>query len=529
MLHRPARFALALFAACLIVLPISACGDDEDGPATPDEPLPLPVPNLEEVEAQLKPVIDAQCEWLFACCNEDEVALELGPFVADAADCSNRILELLRTNRYPYQSRYLNAGATQLLLYLGLGFGGDRVEIDTAALDACVADIEARSCNPPLPPAGAFCVPAPPIENSKLCDARKIFIGQQALGEACTQDVQVECADGLTCIEYGEVGVCIEALGAGDSCFNDYECPNDLVCDFTSGTCATPSEFGEECTFTNPDDPRPGAEAQRCARELVCDPGTNTCATGECMVGNFCNTDSDCPQSVQCVMFRCDDLHEVGEGCYDNPDCVSGMCDFQTSTCGTPRVDGSQCSDHPQCDSGYCDFSVGPPACGASVVNGMPCLSFADAQCGAGWCDATQTPEPLCTPYAAVGQPCPQTRECDVPNDVRCIDNICAQLPLAEGATCLNETQCASKLCHQGACAEPGVDGEACAFDGSEKPCSSETYCRTDDDSAACSALLSPGSLCERDEECPGACRPYFNYYRCDDQPGAGMAYCGGS
>lgn len=503
---------------------LSACGDDEVNPPPPDTP--LPAPDLDAVEAQLRPIIDAQCEWIFGCCNANELALELGPFVENAEDCSNRIVELLRTNRYVYSSQYMNSGVTQLFLYLGLGFGAGRVEVDAAAVDACAADIEGRACNPATPDSAEYCVPTPPIDYGDACDARTILVGQQQLGEACTQDVQVECAEGLTCIEYGETGVCIEALAEGDSCFTDYQCPYDLVCDFTDGTCATPSGFGEPCTFTNPDDPRPGTEAQRCEQGLVCDPGTNTCSTDTCIVGAGCNENRDCPQGSFCVQYECGPLHEVGEGCYEHEDCASELCDFDTQTCTTTRAVGAQCSNDDVCESGYCDFSNGQ--CAASVANGSPCPSNDDSQCADGWCDLAAPTEPTCVAYAAEGQPCPLGRECDVRNDVQCVAGTCEAWPFGTGVACGWDGDCESELCHLGVCATPAAIGEACAFDGSEKPCAEDAYCDAEGVTGTCVALKAPGELCEDDVECYGGCYTYYNHYRCESTPSPGQAYCGG-
>jgi hypothetical protein len=47
--------------------------------------------NTDQVRAQLKPVLDAQCSWLFKCCSAGELAQRLGPATSDS--CSDHLFE----------------------------------------------------------------------------------------------------------------------------------------------------------------------------------------------------------------------------------------------------------------------------------------------------------------------------------------------------------------------------------------------------------------------------------------------------
>ena len=75
---------LILAAAC-------SSSDGTKGASTTPSNTPVRTANTDQVRAQLKPVLDAQCSWLFKCCSAGELAQQLGPATSD--NCSDHLFE----------------------------------------------------------------------------------------------------------------------------------------------------------------------------------------------------------------------------------------------------------------------------------------------------------------------------------------------------------------------------------------------------------------------------------------------------
>lgn len=212
-------------------------------------------------------------------------------------------------------------------------------------------------------------------------------------GEGC--DDNADCIsdacdpDTMTCTGGGDP-VCDDGMQNGDE--TDVDCGN---------SCGPTCEDGEGC-----DD---GADCV----SGICDPDSLTCIPPSCDDGvqNGDETDVDCGNSCG---GNCDD----GEGCDDNADCLSDVCDPDDLTCTPPECDdgvqngdetdldcgnscgatcddGEDCDDGADCVSGVCDptdLTCTPPTCDDDVQNG----DEEGVDCGGSCPDATCDPVTYC-------------------------------------------------------------------------------------------------------------------------------------
>ena len=131
--------------ALVLAAGLTAACEDEQAAAEEEA-----VDGLEEARKQLEPVIKASCDWVFTCCTAGEARLSLGPFVADTADCTVRVLDsLLAGNKSPAPG--LSVGPATDILYVARSLELGRVTLDEEAMAACVAYLDARECNEPPP------------------------------------------------------------------------------------------------------------------------------------------------------------------------------------------------------------------------------------------------------------------------------------------------------------------------------------------------------------------------------------------
>lgn len=479
--------------------------DDSDGPA-----------GVEAARMLLEPLVAAQCENTFSCCNGDEVAYQLGSAVVDAADCTERTLDVLEAGGNP---PYLQTGSLYLGNLLGLfayGVDASVVQVDDDAIATCVAALSAKPCAPSSA-SGESCTP-PEVSYLDECDFRKMFIGQLSEGESCTSYNGLECAPGLLCDYFGSSGgVCVQTLSQGDNCFEDYNCESELICDYASGQCTTPAEAGEACAYANPENPQFGTETTRCRAGLVCNPLTQMCGAADCNFGDYCgDDDAGCPEGMSCVANTCNLLGEAGDQCYDDDDCAQGHCNYlgDSSVCQDLIANGGGCGDHSDCDSGFCDPAQAE--CAAQTAIGSACdPGLPDNQCDEGYCDGTD-----CAAFADVGEDCTAI-PCNYFNNEQCWDGMCQPYPLPNGQTCSSPFECESQIC-EGTCQALPDTGEDCLPGG----CGPDAYC-DDFTDGVCQPRKSWGAPCAGNTECWGSCNAYFGELRCTGQA-PGEALCDG-
>ncbi len=493
-------------------------GDDADSDGADDESGDAP-PGVEAARMALEPLVAAQCQHAFDCCNGDEMAFQLGPAVTDAEVCTNTVLDVLEAGGSPPYLESSQISLNDVLPFFAYGLDADAVVVDEAAFAACAEAILAQPCAPAAGSDGRNCV-APEVVQLDSCDLEQLFVGQHTAGEECSTYRGFECAPGLACDFFDAAsGVCVETLSTGDACFADYNCYGDLLCDFATGTCVQPAGPGEACAYTDPADPQVGTETIRCAGSLVCDPLSETCGSQTCGFGSSCDQDNECPAGLSCVQYRCDLPALAGEQCYSDDDCGSGLCIYTGSAnvCQDPVGDGEACAEHRQCTSEFCDPSAGQ--CAATIAAGSACDPALPAeQCTDGFCDGVD-----CVAFGEVGDVCPDV-QCNYIDNEQCWDGTCQAFPLPDGATCSSPFDCQSGSCST-VCQPPPAIGDACSLGG----CGNDTFCElTDGADGTCQARRQRGAICNSHYECWGGCEPRFGELRCYGN-GPGTAFCDGA
>ena len=490
--------------------------------------------DYEEVLGAVRPLIQAQCDWYFSCCDAREQLYALGGAVTDAAGCVERVEELLRasTTQNPIPNAGFNVGVARFFAYLAYDLDEGRVRLDADGLAACEAELRADACNPVLQGGdGERCTPPPLPTGDSACQISNLMIGQQGEGEYCLVG-SVECAEGYFCSGVGTEGRCIPGVAEGTACFADYQCPTDLVCDWESQRCIRGAGPGEACSYRDPENPTPDTELLRCAEGLACDPVSSTCAGTECAPGASCNEDEQCPEGLFCVAGRCGPLGAVGDDCWNDEDCDESYCDWNTNTCAPAGANGSECDDHRECTSGYCayDSNAGVYACAASVAPGQECPDYNDDQCAGGWCDTSVAP-PVCVAVGGAGASCTSTNQCNTDADLVCSDGSCKKVPFANGEPCTADSQCVSDICFELSCVAGGAAGDDCDVTGTLAPCATGFFCMLEPDAemGTCKALGGAGAPCTSGLECWGNCTVRYGHQICSaggEQPGT--AYCDG-
>src|SRR5450432_1402048 len=214
------RAALGVLGLALL----SGCSSSDT--TTKEASAPTRMANPDQVRAELKPVVDAECSWLFKCCSDGELAQQLGP--ATSADCADHLFQSASVGS-PYG--LTNDDATQNLLavldFVQYGFDESSVKIDAAAVASCAAKRAADDCNPA--PAVDHCTPIAPVTDDP-CSLDKLLIGSLKAGSDCTPYGANTCAPGLICRSVAsQLGVCVTEPAVGDLCLRDDDC-GSLLC-----------------------------------------------------------------------------------------------------------------------------------------------------------------------------------------------------------------------------------------------------------------------------------------------------------
>jgi hypothetical protein len=493
----------------LALMLFSACAEEE-------------TTGIGTARSQMKPLVDAACDWMFGCCSPDELVYQVGNFTVDADDCSVRLLDAVSTGT-PLElvQGGLSTDPAEGLLILALAINEGRVDVDAGAVRECADATSDRNCNSPVITMGPVgrCTPSATEVEANPCDPNEMFRGKQTVGEEC--DGPWECKEGLRCADFGIAGVCALRAAKGQNCFSDGECNDGLICDFESGQCQPGALSGEACAYTDPLSPIPGTELVRCADGLTCDPVAFVCAGGFCSPGSPCFdvfSDSDCPESFYCVgnfvtQPSCQQPGLTGAPCSKSDDCATNYCDPFDEICGDLLATGESCFDNTECSSGFCSGGL----CQPSFAVGQPCASGFDEECQDGYCDIAMA-APVCTAYASEDGPCPTGAECDPEDDLFCVDAVCLRQPFPNGTTCFDSFQCESRACYMGECAAGAVIGAQCRTDGTAEPCIVGSFCQAPAGAidGVCAELKRPGQTCANSDQCWGECVVRFGELMCD-------------
>jgi hypothetical protein len=472
----------------------------------------------EDPEDAMRALIQAKCDWYFNCCSPGELEVLVGPFTGDAAECTDRVMDALAAGN---MEPPVAGGPSDLLLYVIFAVNNGRAELNAGAVAQCVDQLSMQECTSLPGDPSPFCTPPDAADAEDLCAPERLFIGIQTAGEDCSPTLPYECAPGLKCIPFGEVGVCAQPNLEGENCFDDDDCATDLLCDFQAGTCAVPSALGGPCSYSNPAAPLPGTEAQRCEPGLSCNPVDGVCV-GPCDTGSPCTVDGECPESHVCALGLCQMPLPTDAPCEENPDCSSNICDPVAQACSPLITLGQPCTASGQCETGWCDNVT--LVCGPQQPAGGACASGQAAQCQPGnRCTAL-----VCTAIPGIGQVCdPATNPCDT--GIVCTGGTCVEPPLLNGASCTLDTECVSGLCYFDFCSAKGLNGEVCG-DMVSKPCGDKSFCAIDAGatSGVCEMAPVPGDPCETSTECAGTCIVAWGLQMCDATPFPGSAWCDG-
>lgn len=524
---------LAAFAAALVLL---SCDEETKSKSPPNEET-YEGPGLEVVTEKLAPLAEVHCEWLFGCCNADELFAEFGPVIDSPKSCADQMLDRAARGALTNSAIPLPASSSvpNLLGHLDrLAYGLDqgRVTIDEEALSACVAWIGKRECNPGG--ARTHCEPESPLPYDEYpCEVRKIYVGGQVEGELC--DVthgDVDCAPGLRCGTVASpFGVCFKPHGEGEACLSANDCAPGLRCDSAMGACTKGLAEGEKCAFADPAHPVPGTEVTPCAYGLTCDTVTLRCTDERCAGGTTCAYDFECPEGLLCVAGRCGQPAATGEACYRHEECENQRCMWNSVTqrqaCTALATLDEACSTDGQCESGhYCHPQSA--TCQKKLAPSEPCTFYNECQFGScDWVDDHME----CVERGTDGDACTGDHECAQADGFHCAGGTtCRPYPYALGVACAQDYECASGTCREGVCAQPGQAGDPCGkLSG---PCAEGHYCELSAPDAAegtCQPHKPYGAPCSDNRECAGQCSPIHGQLRCTAPYNNRLEMCSGS
>jgi hypothetical protein len=380
--------------------------------------------------------------------------------------------------------------------------------------------------------------------------------------------LNVECKRGLSCDPIDEV--CVDNCTEHALCWNNFGCPEDMICNFTEvsglwdtwnlGLCTDPIEKGDPCSqwtsLPNFEQLSTECETERCQAisedgpECVdaltedggdCDgdievfPSSDpTCASQLCDMNEECATlcekQSDCPNDSFCDMdgaspvagmYACEPKGGTGDTCYAMTD------GDEDNSLGTDVT----------CDSGRCAAGL----CAAKAAVGDTCTHAADCTAG-NYCgyDSTDTPAPgyECRPFVATDADCSTPNSIDNANwacgaDAQCVEGLCKD-EVDEGDDCgaaapcggfPNSMTCAGLIneCWYGGDFPEGADCDTCAVpeNSDEEECLSGNAVCADGWCGPAYTCLTPieaGEDCDADDATANHCE---DGYYCKHDPDA--------
>lgn len=264
--------------------------------------------------------------------------------------------------------------------------------------------------------------------------------------------------------------------------------------DDEAGICALyPAGGSSDCTVTG------------CPIGQECVSGSCRPVQGDGSMCSICNGHQDCNGSSYCLTYP-DGGHYCGPTCNSNADCGGDTCAQTTNglrVCvrydgGTPSCAGSasgcttdsECASNEMCSAGSC---IPRPNTGNDL--GGACA--ADSECKSGLCLGG-----VCTQSCNWLEPtsCPAGFYCDADASTSCSAGYCMAGSAGSGtlgASCSNDTECASLFCDRGICTTPCQPGGvvACAEGYSCQP--GILSCR-----GSCQRRRDLGDACESNGDC---------------------------
>jgi hypothetical protein len=289
-----------------------------------------------------------------------------------------------------------------------------------------------------------------------------------------------DCAAGEQCFD----GACLAARAEGESCFltdRRFTCADGLSC-FDGACRSAPAAAGDFCEFDCGDDP-----------SLYCDFAASACAA-RVGVGGVC-AEAACGVGLACVDDVCVPPPELDQPCFfderSGSECGAGLrCEHDAGLCRPQLALGERCAfDDRDCESGSCDFETElclpavPPSEGEACLPGAPCADglVCALEAGGAVCRPRVVGRALgeaCTP----GQPriCPYGQVCGA-------GGTCEALAIVEEGTCAPFSPAFALL--QGPACAAGLTTRRCAVEPGES-------------SGLCAARGDAGAACVGDDEC---------------------------
>ncbi len=320
---------------------------------------------LNDTKETLSALSDAYCEWLYGCCEDEEVRASAAPHFSDVDDCKDTYGDMiargnagfefyLEGSAYGFGSEIANMLETASMRADALQKG--RIKVDKDNLAACVDYINAQQCGSDKAEVAPACSPGMPT----ACE--DIYIGLQMEGEACDNYYYGgECEEGLICgygAGYAE-GICIPEAEEEDRCIEDSQCyrqDQSLYCDAGSGECKERPGKGEKCEFLDSQFQSSGYNLiVPCQSGLECSPSTSTCVE-PCAEDSYCYVNgNDCDEGLKCQVTP----YDGALGSYGH--------------CGSPGEKGEERNYAAECESGsiYYDANLGENAC--TGIGGEAC------------------------------------------------------------------------------------------------------------------------------------------------------------
>ncbi|HEY2517976.1 MAG TPA: hypothetical protein VGI39_44200 [Polyangiaceae bacterium] len=400
-------------------------------------------PDVSALNNFLQQEAQATCAWEFKCCTDAEIKTEADGKYTTQQGCLD----------------YQQLGQEDSVYLARLAVSEGRLKVDGAHASACIAQMQARACNPAL----GQTVPTPPA--AALDDCALAMVGSTPVGAECVY--AQECVTGAHCVNDTQAvgrGVCVPFQKVGDICNADGDCDpsvDQIYCANQDFKCHVRGKAGDTCAYTltppstSPQLPLVLECDQSPASTLYCDPSSNTCknlpANGEpCLsplppgVTSACNPDPT-------LELTCAPNATTGVG-------TGGIGGITGGTCRAPGKVGEDCSTLPCAENLYCNTAVTgttgtvTPVCAPLPGLGQPCVSAGEECAKPYFCayDPT-TGSDLCSKPAELGEDC-TTVTCDTGlycnTTVAGTPRVCAaQLP--DGSPCLETEpqQCKSLYC----------------------------------------------------------------------------------
>jgi hypothetical protein len=322
-------------------------------------------------------------------------------------------------------------------------------------------------------------------------------VKQRIEGETCVQDY--ECYDNLVCNDGTDPARCLSPGHKSAVCGEDGDCLPSLRCDnqWDGGICVELLGEGERCASY--DDCSSGLSCQFGRTPSVC------MAPGE--HGAHCTGDSQCVQGLHCeatdfssfCTSHCDAQFEAN--CPDGFACIECIEDADAS-CVPIAKRNEECQWHDQCEADLmCNWAVSPRIC--VPPGGVGGLCNMDAECEAGlYCDDSLE-SPSCMLQGETGDSCKSSNACS--DVLTCLidqeaGGVCVG-PCTTHAECPSGTYCIPELSDY--CRFLGVPDELCLADLHCEPGLVCVPFRVEQEwTAACFPPLPEGSPCTTDEQC---------------------------